>query len=239
MNRLIVSALCCVLVAGCTAISSTVPGIDGDAGVNGEAGTNGKDGDAGLNGETGAKGDPGPKGDTGAKGDPGLNGGADGKDGAPGAAGTPGVNGTNGTNGTNGVNGTNNKISKVWKCDFKRDPVLLGVARPSCPYAVDVWYYGAETTSGDMFVRAGIDTYTTLTRAGGASASSSEFWAAGTWEANNGANWLLGGAHELSCSDGYVGNWAFVLNKVGNSITLTYTVGAMQPTATLVSNCTN
>lgn len=161
------------------------------------AGVNGLDGKQGEIGPQGDAGPPGVNGEAGAKGEPGLNGGADGK------------------------NGTDNKISRVWKCDFKRADVSIQHADGGfIKLSIQFWYYANETTSGDTFTRAGVDVASYDTPNLREGASSVQFWKAGTWEANNGANWLL---QDVGLNHFNTGNWEFLLSKQANRITITYT----------------
>lgn len=167
----------------------------------------------------------------GADGKGGVNGG----DGSDGVSGNDGQDGIDGDAGVNGKDGIDNRISKTWKCDFTlarigADPPIGGGPTTCTDTGVSVkgWYYAAQTKAGDTFVRAGSDYYVSV--GGGAlpghGASSSYFWAAGTWEGDNGMTWLL----QDICSGNPIpgvadptGNWAFQLNKQTNRMTATYT----------------
>lgn len=168
----------------------------------------------------------------GSSGIPGQNG-KDGQssDGTPATNGEDGDRGMQGEQGPTGSPGTDNKIAKTWKCDFSVLPFGAGgAAGPNtCTDAamkVYVWYYAAETTSGDTFVRAGIDHWAS----GGVKVgnSSSYFWPAGSWEGDRASNWLLhdvcaGGRGELPPPESANGNWEFLLNKASKVMSATYT----------------
>ncbi len=170
---------------------------------------------------------PGIGGEDGRSGGDGDNG----SDGASGLSGSDGTTGAAGTDGANGKDGTDNRITKTWKCDFviarfSPEPGPLGGPTGCTDTAIKVsgWYYATETTAGDTFVRVGVD-HVSSSGYPAVGSSSSYFWAAGTWEANNGANWLL----QDICSGSHFpppasanGNWAFLLNKQTNVMTATY-----------------
>ncbi len=199
MSKL-VSLVLLALVAGCSGKAD--PTVGGD-----------------LYGEGTEATEPAPDGGPGAVG---VNG-ANGANGGAGEQGAPGAPGEKGAPGTNGID---NRLTKTWKCDSTQTLVLHHIDSPQNTIAsipVDLWYYAAETVAGDTFVRVGVDMKGTNNVKEGRSSSS--FWMAGTWEATNGAGWVLYDAHPSSEHFGGTGNWEFVLNKTAKTVSVSYKDG--------------
>lgn len=158
-------------------------------------------------------------------GSPGIPG-TDGKDGEPGEKGDQGPQGipgsaaTKGDPGERGPAGTDNRIVKTWNCSFKRPTVSMPMLDgTTCNGSVDFWYLASELSSGDTHVRVGVDVYNP-TRTSGAGNSSTYLWPAGSWEADNGANWIL---LDMGCAGSkWVGNWEFLFNKGSSRVTVKY-----------------
>lgn len=186
----------------------------------------------------------------------------DGINGNSGNNGLDGVNGSDGQNGTNGADGQQGPVGppgpkgdpgqgeivkRTFKCDFKRQNVLWNMNNGTgAIYTnnIDFWYYAQEMTSGATFSRAGVDIYCPNglpTRY--SSNNSSEYWAGGTWESDNGANWILldapgtcGAASPHQPEN--VGNWEFLLDKQNYRLTVSYTDGDVNPVKTsFIANC--
>lgn len=123
--------------------------------------------------------------------------------------------------GADGKDGADTKIHKTWKCDFTVSRFAQNTIRATnCSdtvVSVNGFYYAAEESSGDVFVRVGVDS-------SGSGSSSSYLWASGSWEADNAANWLLRDV----CTSGLTpdaattGNWNFVLDKATGIMTTKY-----------------